>query len=420
MSLFPAFHRIHFGWIVAGLTFVTLLVAAGIRSAPGVMMVPLETEFGWSRATISVAISVNLLLYGLMAPFAAALMDRFGVRQTMVVALSVLAIGVATTTAMGAPWQMVVLWGIVVGSGSGSIALVLGATVVTRWFDAWRGTVMGVLSAANATGQLVFLPLMALAVQHWGWRVAVLLIAAAAALLVPVVWLLMRERPADLGLWPVGASEAPPALPSHGNPAWTAIVALGEGLRSRDFWLLAGGFFVCGLSTNGLIGTHLIPACFDHGIPEVRAAGLLALMGVFDLVGTTLSGWLSDRWDSRRLLFWYYGLRGLSLIFLDAAFGPDVFGLWLFAVFYGLDWIATVPPTVKLAAQSFGRERAGVMFGWIFAAHQIGAAVAAFGAGWIRTDLGDYWLAFVISGVACLLAAVMSLMVGRRVKLEPA
>jgi sugar phosphate permease len=420
MSLFPAFHRIHFGWIVAGLTFVTLLVAAGIRSAPGVMMVPLETEFGWSRATISVAISVNLLLYGLMAPFAAALMDRFGVRQTMVVALSVLAIGVATTTAMGAPWQMVVLWGIVVGSGSGSIALVLGATVVTRWFDAWRGTVMGVLSAANATGQLVFLPLMALAVQHWGWRVAVLLIAAAAALLVPVVWLLMRERPADLGLWPVGANEAPPALPSHGNPAWTAIVVLGEGLRSRDFWLLAGGFFVCGLSTNGLIGTHLIPACFDHGIPEVRAAGLLALMGAFDLVGTTLSGWLSDRWDSRRLLFWYYGLRGLSLIFLDAAFGPDVFGLWLFAVFYGLDWIATVPPTVKLAAQSFGRERAGVMFGWIFAAHQIGAAVAAFGAGWIRTDLGDYWLAFVISGIACLIAAIMSLMVGRRVKLESA
>jgi len=414
MSLFPSSSRLHFGWIVAGVTFVTLLVAAGIRSAPGVMMVPLETEFGWSRATISVAISVNLILYGMMAPFAAALMDRFGVRQTMVVALAVLAVGVATTTAMGAPWQMVVLWGIVVGSGSGSIALVLGATVVTRWFDAWRGTVMGVLSAANATGQLVFLPLMALAVESWGWRVAVLLVAVAAAVLVPVVWLLMRERPADLGLLPVGAVEAPPPLPSRGNPAWIAIVALGEGLRSRDFWLLAGGFFVCGLSTNGLIGTHLIPACFDHGIPEVRAAGLLAVMGLFDLVGTTLSGWLSDRWDSRRLLFWYYGLRGLSLIFLDAAFGPDVFGLWLFAVFYGLDWIATVPPTVKLAAQSFGRERAGVMFGWIFAAHQIGAAVAAFGAGWIRTDLGDYWLAFVISGIACLIAAIMSLMVGRR------
>jgi len=412
MSSPPPAPRLHYGWIAAGITFVTLLVAAGIRSAPGVMMVPLETEFGWSRATISVAISVNLVLYGLMAPFAAALMDRFGVRRTMAVALSVLAVGVAATIAMGAPWQMILLWGIVVGAGSGSIALVLGATVVTRWFDSWRGTVMGVLSAANATGQLVFLPLMALAVQNWGWRAAVLLVAAAAAILVPAVWWLMRERPADLGLWPVGATEPPPPPPPRGNPARTAIVALGEGMRSRDFWLLAGGFFVCGLSTNGLIGTHLIPACFDHGIPEVRAAGLLAVMGLFDLVGTTLSGWLSDRWDSRRLLFWYYGLRGLSLIFLDAAFGPDVFGLWLFAVFYGLDWIATVPPTVKLAAQSFGRERAGVMFGWIFAAHQIGAAVAAFGAGWIRTDLGDYWLAFVLSGVACLIAATMSLMVG--------
>ncbi|SEH25308.1 MFS transporter [Magnetospirillum fulvum] len=412
MSSPPLVPRLHYGWIAAGITFVTLLVAAGIRSAPGVMMVPLETEFGWSRATISVAISVNLVLYGLMAPFAAALMDRFGVRRTMAVALSVLAVGVAATIAMGAPWQMILLWGIVVGAGSGSIALVLGATVVTRWFDSWRGTVMGVLSAANATGQLVFLPLMALAVQHWGWRAAVLLVAAAAAILVPAVWLLMRERPADLGVWPVGATEPPPPPPPRGNPARTAIVALGEGMRSRDFWLLAGGFFVCGLSTNGLIGTHLIPACFDHGIPEVRAAGLLAVMGLFDLVGTTLSGWLSDRWDSRRLLFWYYSLRGLSLIFLDAAFGPDVFGLWLFAVFYGLDWIATVPPTVKLAAQSFGRERAGVMFGWIFAAHQIGAAVAAFGAGWIRTDLGDYWLAFVLSGVACLFAATMSLMVG--------
>lgn len=413
MSSSPLAPRLHYGWIAAGITFVTLLVAAGIRSAPGVMMVPLETEFGWSRATISVAISVNLILYGLMAPFAAALMDRFGVGRTMSVALLVLAAGVAATIAMKAPWQMVLLWGIVVGAGSGSIALVLGATVVTRWFDSWRGTVMGVLSAANATGQLVFLPLMALAIEQWGWRAAVLLVAAAAAVLVPGVWLLMRERPADLGLWPVGATEPPPPSPPRGNPARTALVALGEGLRSRDFWLLAGGFFVCGLSTNGLIGTHLIPACFDHGIPEVRAAGLLAVMGLFDLVGTTLSGWLSDRWDSRRLLFWYYGLRGLSLIFLDAAFGPDVFGLWLFAVFYGLDWIATVPPTVKLAAQSFGRERAGVMFGWIFAAHQIGAAVAAFGAGWIRTDLGDYWLAFVLSGVACLIAATMSLMVGR-------
>jgi predicted MFS family arabinose efflux permease len=239
-----------------------------------------------------------------------------------------------------------------------------------------------------------------------------MLIAAAAAVLAPVIWIFMRDRPSDVGLWPVGATEAPPPPVHAGNPAIAAIEALRDGMRHRDFWLLAGTFFVCGLSTNGLVGTHLIPACFDHGIPEVKAAGLLALMGIFDIVGTTLSGWLTDRWDARKLLFWYYGLRGLSLIFLDLAFGPDVFGLWLFAVFYGLDWIATVPPTVKLTAAAFGRERAGVMFGWIFAAHQVGAAVAAFLAGWIRTDLGDYWLAFVGAGLACLVAAAMSIMIG--------
>lgn len=411
--------KLHYGWIAAGLTFVTLLVAAGIRSAPGVMMVPLETEFGWSRATISAAVSVNLVLYGLMAPFAAAVMDRIGLRRTMALALGVLALGVTATTAMSAPWHMVLLWGVVVGGGSGTIALVLGATVVSRWFDAYRGTVMGVLSAATATGQLVFLPQMAMAVESFGWRAAVLLIAGAAAILMPVIWIFMRDRPAEMGLWPVGATHAPPPAIRAGNPAVAAIMALKDGMRSRDFWLLAGTFFVCGLSTNGLIGTHLIPACFDHGIPEVKAAGLLAAMGIFDMVGTTLSGWLSDRWDSRKLLFWYYGLRGISLIFLDWAFGPDVFGLWLFAVFYGLDWIATVPPTVKLTAQAFGRERAGVMFGWIFAAHQLGAATAAFLAGWIRTDLGDYWLAFVCAGLACLAAAAMSLMVGRKGGMAP-
>jgi len=414
MPRLPLAPRLHYGWIVAGLTFVTLLVAAGIRSAPGVMIVPIETEFGWSRATISVAIGVNLVLYGLISPFAAALMERIGVGRTMCLALAVLAVGSAATTLIGAPWQMVGLWGLVVGVGSGSIALVLGATVVTRWFDAWRGTVMGVLSAATATGQLVFLPAMAWAVTQWGWRAAVLMVAAAAAALVPVVMLWMRERPADLGLFPVGAAGPPPVVATAGSPVRVALAALAEGVRRRDFWLLAVPFFVCGLSTNGLIGTHLIPACADHGIPEVRAAGLLALMGVFDLVGTTLSGWLSDRWDSRKLLFWYYGLRGLSLIFLDSAFGPEMTGLWVFAVFYGLDWIATVPPTVRLCAQSFGRERAGVMFGWIFAAHQVGAAVAATAAGWIRTDFGDYRLAFVAAGVTCLVAALLSMGVGRR------
>ena len=404
--------RLHYAWVVTPLVFVTLLAAAGIRAAPGVLMVPLEGAFGWSRTVVSTAVSVNLVLYGLMGPFAAALMNGLGVRRTMTVALATLAAGVAATALMRAPWQMVLLWGVVVGTGSGMIALVLGATVVSRWFDQGRGMVMGILTASTATGQLVFLPLIALVVERWGWRAAVLTVAGVAAAILPAVALFMRERPADLGLWPVGAEAAPPPPAGGGNPVGTAFAALAEGVRSRDFWLLSGTFFVCGLSTNGLIGTHLVPACIDHGIPEVRAAGLLAAMGLFDFVGTTASGWLSDRWDNRRLLAWYYGLRGLSLIFLNAAFDLSVYGLWLFALFYGLDWIATVPPTVRLAGRCFGAEKAGIMFGWIFASHQLGAATASLLAGLIRTDLGSYWLAFVSAGGACLGASAMSLMIG--------
>ena len=407
--------RLHYAWIVAGLTFLVLLATAGIRSAPGILIVPFEQEFGWSRATISMAISVNLLLYGLTGPFAAALLDRLGVRGTVVLALVLLGTGVSLTTLMTAPWQLVLLWGVVIGGGTGMTALALGATVVNRWFSERRGLVMGVLTASTATGQLLFLPLMAAIVEHYGWRLAVLGIAIVALLVVPLVALLMRDRPADVGLAPYG-DDGPvqKVARSKANPAGVALRALGRGLRSGDFWLLALSFFVCGLSTNGLIGTHLIPACIDHGIPEVRAAGLLAAMGVLDLAGTTLSGWLSDRFDNRYLLFWYYGLRGLSLIYLPYAFDLSIYGLPLFALFYGLDWIATVPPTVRLAANAFGKENVGVMFGWIAAAHQIGAATAALGAGVIRTDTGSYLAAFVIAGAMCVVAALMSLAVGRR------
>ncbi len=410
----PATRHLHYAWIAAGLTFLVLLVAAGVRSAPGVLIVPVERELGWSRATLSLAVSVSLVLYGLLGPFAAALMDRLGVRRTMTLALAVLAIGVAATSLVTAPWQMVALWGFVVGTGTGMTALVLGATVVNRWFETRRGLVMGMLSAATATGQLIFLPLLAWLVESAGWRLGVLVIAGAALTLVPVVGLLMRERPADLGLAPYGAEGGPrPAPPHAGNPVMVALETLRDGLRSRDFWLLAGSFFICGASTNGLIGTHLIPACNDHGIPEIQAAGLLAAMGLFDLVGTTASGWLSDRYDNRWLLAWYYGLRGLSLLYLPFAFDVSFYGLSLFAIFYGLDWIATVPPTVKLCGQSFGRERAGIMFGWVFAAHQLGAAFIAFLAGLIRTELSDYLAAFLFAGLLCLAASMMVLLIGR-------
>jgi len=412
--------RLHYAWIVVAVVFVTMLVGAGTRSAPSILIVPLETEFGWSRATISFAIAVGIFLYGMLGPFAAAIMDRFGIRRTVMGALAFIAAGVALTTLMTETWQLVLLWGVVVGSGTGFIALVMASMIATRWFTARRGLVMGVLTASTATGQLVFLPLFAKLTESEGWRsVSITLACIAAAMILPV-WFFLRDKPSDVGLLPFGAEPGDP-LPEKftGNPFRRALAALAAGLRSRDFWLLGGSFFICGVSTNGLIGTHLIPACLDHGIPEVAAAGLLATMGILDFFGTTGSGWLSDRFDARKLLCWYYGLRGLSLLYLPYSFDFTFYGLSLFAVFYGLDWIATVPPTVKLASKSFGEENVGIYFGWISAAHQLGAASAAWVAGLMRVDLGDYFLAFTLAGGLCILASVMVLFVGRGAKPEP-
>ena len=412
---------LHPAWVALAVTFLVLLSAAAVRATPGVLFLPLEQEFHWSRSTVSLAVSVNILLYGLVGPFAGALMQRLGVRRTTMIALSLLATGVSLATLVTQPWQLVLLWGVVVGAGSGMAALVLGATIVNRWFVARRGLAMGILTASTATGQLIFLPLLASVIERSGWRFGILIVASAAALMIPIVFVLLRERPADVGLAAYGGTDAAAGAATTANPARIAIDALRDGLRSRDFWLLSLTFVICGASTNGLVGTHLIPAAHDHGIPEVRAASLLAIMGIFDLAGTTASGWLSDRWDSRRLLAWYYGLRALSLLFLPFALGSAGSALWVFAVFYGLDWIATVPPTVKLATDAFGAARAPVMFGWIAAGHQVGAALTALSAGWVRTTLGDYQLAFWSSGALCLLAAILALQVrGRALPLGPA
>jgi len=413
---------LHPAWRVAAITFLVLLVAAGIRSAPSVLIVPLEQEFGWTRDVTGFAVGLNILLFGLTGPFAVAILERFGMRRTVGVSLLVLAAGVAMTPFMTASWQLVALWGGVVGGASGVTALALAATVANRWFVARRGLVMGVLTASTATGQLIFLPVFTALVQTVGWRaVSVVLACIAAALIGPVV-LMMRDRPSDLGIPPYGGTAivAPVAVQ---NPVRRALMALRTGLGQRDFWLLAGTFFICGASTNGLIGTHLIPACLDSGwVPAGMAAGLLAAMGVFDMIGTTLSGWLSDRWDNRMLLSWYYGLRGLSLLFLPFALAGDVIGvtgLAIFAVFYGLDWIATVPPTVRLAARSFGEDNAPVMFAWIVCAHQLGASVAAYGAGIVRVGAGSYGPAFLSAGALCLVASIMALMIGRRPSVRP-
>ncbi len=409
--------KVHYAWLVVAVVFVMTMGTAGIRSIPGVLFIPLEEDFGWSRATLSLAVSVNLLLYGLCGPFAASIMERVGTRRLMVGGLLLLGGAVALTTQMQEAWQLILLWGVLVGLGSGSMAGWMAATISNRWFVNRRGLVVGILTAGGATGQLIFLPLLASVAVSLGWRPAVAIVAAVCLLAIIPVLLIVRNYPRDVGALPFGAKspeDAPPVPPRPtGSPFVNALKTLRGCAGNRDFRLLAGSFFICGASTNGLIGTHLIPASMEHGIPEVTAAGFLAVIGVFDIVGTTLSGWLSDRYSNRWLLVWYYSLRGLALLFLPYAYGTGYFGLGLFVVFYGLDWVATVPPTVRLTADIFGRQNAGTVFAWILAAHQLGAATIAFSAGALRTWLGDYQAAFMIAGVLCLIAAGLVIRIGQ-------
>src|SRR5689334_5862062 len=407
-----ALSRLHYAWVIALVTFVIMLITSGVRATPGLFMVPLESEFGWSRAMISASIAVNIALFGLIGPFAAAVMERWGLRRVVLSALALMASAVAISTRMSSEWQFFMFWGVLVGAATGVTAMVLAAVIATRWFDQRRGLVMGMLSAANATGQLIFLPQLAKVVESSNWRSAALIVAAAAAIVFVLVLLFMRDRPSDVGLLPYGQDPNVPQPPAAKPLA--PLTALAAASKTRAFWILAGTFFICGASTNGLIGTHLISACHDVGIPAVRSTQLLAMMGLFDILGTTASGWLTDRYSARYLLFAYYSLRGLSLLFLPTTLLEGGAGLGVFAVFYGLDWIATVPPTVKLTSEAFGRENTGVIYGWIGASHQLGASLAAFGAGAIRTELGDYRLAFLTAGVLCLFAGTSLLVGGRR------
>lgn len=405
--------RVHPAWWAAGATFLALLGAAGFRSTPGVLVEPLHAEFGWGIGSISFALAVNLALFGVTAPFAAALMERFGVRRVVATALVMVAVGAGTTVFMTAVWQLVLLWGVVVGLGTGSMAMALVATVVNRWFVTRRGLVSGVLTAATATGQLVFLPLVAAVVESGGWRPAALITAGAGLAVVPVVWLFLKDRPADVGVLPYGGTEADVVAPQRTGAARLAVRTLADAARTGTFWLLVGGFFICGATTAGLVQSHFVPAAHDHGMPATTAASLLALVGIFDLLGTIFSGWLTDRIDPRLLLGAYYALRGLSLFLLPPLFGTDLNASMLaFVVFYGLDWVATVPPTMALAREAFG-ARSAVVFGWIFASHQIGAAFAALVAGLVRDALGSYDMAWYGGAVLCVVAAGLSLAIRR-------
>jgi sugar phosphate permease len=408
---------IHYAWVIAAVTFLAMLTTSAALGLPGAMLRPLAQEFGWSTDELSSVFAVRFALFGLLGPFAAVFIGRFGLRRIMIAAAGFIAAAMVLATGITQLWQLFLLWGLVLGCGTGLTALVLGAMVASRWFTEKRGLVVGLFAASTATGQLLFLPLAAWLIEHYGWRFAVIPVFTACVVVATLVALFMKDRPRDLGLRsygePAGAAEAA-GLPVPLNFLGPFKV-LAEAARDRTFWILAGTFFICGLSTNGLVQTHFISLCGDQGLSAVPAASVLSMMGAFDLVGTTLSGYLSDRYDNRKLLFWYYALRGLSLFWLPYS-TFTFYGLSIFAAFYGLDWIATVPPTVKLAAQEFGKERAGMIFGWVFAAHQLGAAVAAYGAGLTRTLLLTYTPALFAAGAACLVAALLALSIRRRAR----
>src|ERR1700744_1697894 len=422
LSAALARRNIHYGWMMVGVTFLPAIVSAGAVGAPGVFILPLQQEFGWTTAEISGALSIRFILFGLMAPFAAALMNRYGLRNVTLSALLIVGSALVASLAMTKVWHLLLLWGVVIGIGTGMTALVLGATIAARWFNARRGLVVGMLTASTATGQLVFLPMLASVTERLGWRVALSVVCAMLGVAAFAVLMLMRDRPGDLGLRPFGdqGSEPLPAPPPNNAPIMAAALGtLRDAAKTRVFWILFATFFICGASTNGLVQVHLIPMCLDFGIPQVQAASLLAAMGIFDFFGTIMSGWLSDRYDNRYLLAWYYGLRGLSLVFLPFT-SFSFYGLSLFAMFYGLDWIATVPPTVRLTAERFGPERANLVFGWIFAGHQLGAGTAAFGAGLSRTLLASYLPAFFAAGALCIIASLLALSISRPVKVATA
>jgi MFS family permease len=408
----------HYGWFVISLCFLTTLTSAGVRSSPSVLIHPLEAEFGWSRTLIASAVSMNLLLFGIAAPLSGFLIDRFGPRKVMMGSLSLLIVGVSGTMMMTQFWQFFLVWGVIVGLGAGGVGSVLTATVGNRWFVAKRGLALGILGSASSTGQIIFLPLFMAMITYAGWRLGSMALIIVALILLPLIFLFMRDDPSEVGLEPYGSGDPKAtaiggAASLRGMSAKNATITAKEVVTHPTFWLLAASFFVCGGTANGLIGTHLIPHEIEIGIPQIAAASLLGIMGGLNMVGTIFSGWMIDKVQPQRWLALVYALRGVSLLFLP--FVHDFTGLVFFAIVYGLDWFATVPPSMAITADTFGRQNVGKVYGWIFMSHQIGAAIMASAAGAIRTWMGDYQFAFLSGGVIAMIAAGLAL----QIKLKP-
>ncbi len=398
--------RWHYAFVVAAVTFGVVLATAGVRAAPGALILPLQAEFGWNRASISLAVALSILAYGFGAPLAGGLIDRFGPRRIAIAGCALIAAGLLPMLWMTQEWQLFLFWGLVVGVGTGAVGGVLGATIATRWFRSHRGMVVGLFSAASSMGQLIFLPSLVGLTVASGWRLAIGAMAVAVLVVAVPTLILLRDRPSDVGAQPYGddgtaeAAEVERAEAAHG-------MTLRQAAGTRDFWLLAASFFVCGFTSNGLIGTHLIPHAVEHGFSELTAASAVGLMGMMNVVGTLASGWLTDRYDNRRLLAAYYGFRALSIAFLPVILAVP--WLFVFAIVYGLDWIATVPPTVNLTTRVFGRAHMGTIYGWIFCSHMIGAALAAYLGGAVHDALGDYSSIFLAASLLGFVAAGLAL-----------
>jgi MFS family permease len=412
--------RVHYAWITLAVVFCSMLAGVAVRASPGVMIVPLQRAFGWDVSVISGAVSLNIILLGATGPFITGLMQVIGIKRTILGCLAILMTGTGLSFFMTEPWQLYLTWGLMVGIGSGAGAVGIAGAVANRWFARRTGLATGLLISANAAGQLIFLPLLALLVQDYGWQGVSVAVTAAIAAAIPLVMILLPESPASVGLPPFGSTDVVPVPQFQGgNPFAVAFTAFGTASKSMDFWLLCLTFGVCGFSTNGLINTHLIAYCADNGISEMHGASILAVIGVFSLIGSTASGYMCDRFSPRILLFWYYGLRGLSLVLVPFSNFDNV-SLTVFSVFYGLDWVATGPATFALTNEVFGRRDAPVIVAWIFAAHQVGGSLAAFGAGAVRSLSGSYLIAFIASGLACLMASLLVLRVTPRGELATA
>lgn len=404
--------KLFYGWVVVAVTAMVLLVSFGVRSSPGVFMLSLERDLGWSRAAISAAVSLSLIILGISSPYGGMMVARFGPKRMTIVALAMMGVTLIWSSQMTELWQLNVFWGGLLGLSGGLAGSVLSATVSNRWFVQHRGMVTGIFGAATSAGQLVFVPLLTNMLLTIGWRPSTMALGVISLLVLLPVLLLFKDDPADVGLLPLGAT-APISKAQAGAEAGL----MARAVRHPDFWLLCVTFFICGATTNGIIGTHLIPYAVDCGIPQATAAGVVALLGTMNFVGTLASGWLTDRYDPRKLLCIYYGFRGLSLFLLP--FVTDPLGLSVFAVIFGLDYISTVPPTIALAADSFGRRNAGVIYGWAFCAHSLGAALSAYLGGVTRDALGNYGPAFIAAGILGICAAVLALRITRPASLKP-